>query len=259
MTVNLHDIDPSSTPDAPGDKAATIAAAAELIGQVSDLQRRLYAENTRSVLVVLQAMDTGGKDGTIKHVFTGVNPAGVRVASFKAPSTTELAHDYLWRIHAQAPAKGEIVIFNRSHYESVLVERVHDLVPKQVWQARYDQINAFEEELTAAGTTIVKCFLHISKHEQRKRLLSRLDDPTKRWKFNSGDIEERQLWDQYMEAYQDAVNQTTTDFAPWHVVPSDHKWYRNFVVSRVLLDALERIDPQYPRRHDLDAVDRNLI
>ncbi len=258
MTIRLSDFDASSTPEAPGDRAATEAATVELTHELVDLQRRLYAEGSRSVLVVLQAMDTGGKDGAIKQVFRGVNPSGVRVASFKKPSETELAHDFLWRIHAQVPAAGEIVIFNRSHYESVLIERVRRLVPNQTWRGRYAQINAFEKMLTASGTTVVKFFLHISKDEQRKRLLSRLDDPTKQWKFNVADVAERALWDDYMAAYEDAVNRTSTAEAPWHVVASDRKWYRNFAVARVLVDALRRLDPQYPTV-DVSAVDRDAI
>ncbi len=259
MTIKLRDINPSSTPDAPGDKQATEAATAKLSEQFTDLQRRLYAEGTQSLLVVLQAMDTGGKDGAIKHIFQEVNPAGVRIASFKAPTTAELAHDYLWRIHAQTPVKGEIAIFNRSHYESVLIERVRELVRRKTWKARYAQINAFEKQLAANGTAIVKFFLHISKEEQGERLLARLDDPTKQWKFNVGDIAERKLWDDYMAAYEDAVNKTSTGYAPWHVVPADRKWYRNYVVSRTLVDTLQAMDPQYPKRDDLDSVDRGAI
>jgi PPK2 family polyphosphate:nucleotide phosphotransferase len=187
-----------------------------------------------------------------------VNPVGVHVASFKAPSAVELAHDYLWRVHAKTPGKGDIVIFNRSHYESVLVERVHELVPKDVWSQRYEQINAFEKLLVDEGTTVVKFFFHISKDEQRERLLARLDDKKKQWKFNPGDLAERKLWDDYMAAYEDAVNKTDTKHAPWHVVPANHKWYRNYVVSKVLVETLESMKSKYPTQ-DLSQVDRDAI
>jgi PPK2 family polyphosphate:nucleotide phosphotransferase len=258
MTIKLADIDADATPHAPGDKQATAAVSEELNARLAELQERLYAEAKQSLLVVFQAMDTGGKDGAIKHVFHGVNPVGVHVASFKAPTPIELAHDFLWRVHAKTPAKGDIVIFNRSHYESVLIERVHELVPKKTWKARYKQINAFEEMLAAEGTTIVKFFFHISKDEQRERLLARLDNPDKTWKFNPEDIAERKLWDDYMDAYEDAVNKTSTKHAPWHVVPANHKWYRNYFVSKTLVDTLEQMDPKYPKK-DLSAVDRHAI
>jgi PPK2 family polyphosphate:nucleotide phosphotransferase len=257
--IRLADLDPTATPDAPGDKDATKAATAALAEQLGELQERLYAESKQALLVVLQAMDTGGKDGAVKHVFNGVNPLGVHVASFKAPTPVELAHDFLWRVHARTPAKGDIVIFNRSHYESVLVERVHELVPKKTWKARYAQINAFEKELVAEGTTIVKFFLHISKDEQRERLLARLDDSTKRWKFNADDIAERARWDDYMDAYEDAINKTSTKHAPWHVVPADKKWYRNYIVTKLLVETLEKMNPQFPDRNELDAIDRDTI
>ena len=258
MKIDLSDIEPGATPGAPGDKAKTAKVTAELNEQLRDLQERLYAEGKQSLLVVLQAMDTGGKDGAIKHVFQGVNPVGVHVASFKAPTPIELAHDFLWRIHQRAPAKGDIVIFNRSHYESVLIERVHDLVPKSTWQARYEQINEFEAMLVSEGTTVLKFFLYISKDEQRERLLARLDHPHKTWKFNPADIAERKLWDAYMAAYEDAINKTSTDHAPWHVVPANHKWYRNYFVSKTLVETLEKMDPQYPAK-DLSAVNRDEI
>jgi PPK2 family polyphosphate:nucleotide phosphotransferase len=258
MTIRLDDIDPGSTPDASGEKQ-TLKATEDLVARLGDLQRRLYAEASRGLLIVLQSMDTGGKDGTIKHVFRGVNPQGVEVASFKAPTPVELDHDYLWRVHARTPAKGDIVIFNRSHYESVLIERVHGLVPKKTWKARYDQINAFEDMLVAEGTTIVKFFFHISKDEQRRRLLARLDDQTKQWKFQVGDIDERKLWDEYQVAYEDAINKTSTPHAPWHVVPANHKWYRNYMVSKVLVETLDEMNPRYPKRDDLKSVDRSAI
>jgi PPK2 family polyphosphate:nucleotide phosphotransferase len=244
--IDLAKIDPGATDGAPGGKAKTEKATAELQDRIAALQERLWAEQQRSLLVVLQAIDAGGKDGTVKHVFGNVNPQGVEVTSFKAPSEDERAHDFLWRVHKVTPAKGRIGIFNRSHYEDVLVVRVHDLVPKAVWSKRYADIKAFERNLTEAGTTVVKFFLHISKEEQAKRFRARLDDPTKCWKFNLDDLKERALWDDYRQAFQDAIAATATKDCPWFVVPADHKWYRNWVISSVLVDALERMDPQFP-------------
>ncbi|MGN6032521.1 MAG: polyphosphate kinase 2 family protein [Thermomicrobiales bacterium] len=219
------------------------------------LQERLWAEHKQSLLVILQATDTGGKDGTVRHVFEGVNPQGVAVTSFKQPTPDELDHDYLWRIHQHTPAKGEIAIFNRSQYEDVLVVRVHDLVPKRVWEKRYDQINDFEERLVETGTTIVKIFLHISKEEQKERLEARLDDPDKRWKFNLGDLTDREKWDDFQKAYQDMLERCSTDFAPWYVVPADRKWYRNVVVAAIVADTLEKMDPQFPKEAEgLDEI-----
>jgi PPK2 family polyphosphate:nucleotide phosphotransferase len=219
----------------------------ELNPRLEELQDLLYAEGKHRLLIVLQGMDTSGKDGTIRAVFNAVDPLGIRVASFKAPSAEELAHDYLWRIHKQMPGNGEVVIFNRSHYEDVLVVRVHKLVPKSVWGRRYDQINDFERMLTESGTTIVKFFLHISKDEQKARLEARRDTSDKLWKFNLGDLEERKLWDDYQAAYQDVLRKTSTEWAPWHVVPANAKWYRNLVVSNVLIKALESLDMKYPQ------------
>jgi PPK2 family polyphosphate:nucleotide phosphotransferase len=210
------------------------------------LQERLWAEHKQSLLVILQATDTGGKDGTIRHVFGGVNPQGVIVTSFKQPSPEELDHDYLWRIHQHTPAKGEIAIFNRSQYEDVLVVRVHDLVPKAVWEKRYRQINDFEERLAETGTAIVKLFLHISREEQKERLQARLDDPEKRWKFNPGDLADRAMWERFQHAYRDMLERCSTPFAPWYVIPADRKWYRNVAVAAIVADALERMDPQFP-------------
>jgi len=252
--VHLDRIDTRSTEGAPGDKKETEAAFAELHAALAGLQERLYAEGERSLLVVLQAIDAGGKDGTIKHVFGALNPASCRVASFKVPSEVERSHDFLWRIHAQVPAKGEVVVFNRSQYEDVLVVRVHDLVPEDVWRPRYGLINAFEENLAAAGTRIVKIFLHISSQEQAERFQQRLDDPSTRWKFRTGDLEERARWDAYMAAFAEALTRTSTEDAPWFVVPADRKWYRNWAVSRILLEALEDMDPQYPAGEDLTGV-----
>jgi PPK2 family polyphosphate:nucleotide phosphotransferase len=198
------------------------------------------------LLMILQATDTGGKDSTIKKVFEGVNPAGVRMASFKQPTHQELARDYLWRVHAQVPRDGEIAIFNRSHYEDVLIVRVRDLVPQDVWSKRYAHINDFERLLADEGTTIIKIFLHISKDEQRERLQARLDDPTKHWKFSTGDLAERRRWDDYQAAYQDMLERTSQAHAPWFIVPADRKWYRDLVVSSILIEALESLDLQYP-------------
>jgi PPK2 family polyphosphate:nucleotide phosphotransferase len=213
-------------------------------------------ENRRGLLIVLQAMDTGGKDGTIKGVFAGVNPQGCQVWSFKAPSNEEAAHDFLWRYHQKAPPKGMIHIFNRSHYEDVLIVRVKDLVPEPVWRPRYDAINQFEYALTTDGVTVLKFFLHISRDEQKRRLESRLQDPDKRWKFSSNDLKERAYWDDYQAAFEDAVNQCSTDYAPWYVVPANKKWYRNLVVARTIADTLEAMDPKFPAAEKgLDKVD----
>ena len=213
---------------------------------LADLAYRLYAEHRRSVLLVLQGMDTSGKDGTIRKVTAGVNPQSFQITSFKQPSAEELDHDFLWRIHRAEPNYGEIGIFNRSHYEDVLVVRVHDLVPKAVWKRRYDQINHFEQTLVENGVAIIKCYLHISKEEQKKRLEARLDDPTKRWKFQRQDLEERRFWDDYLQASEDALTRCNTEHAPWHIIPANRKWYRNLVVSNLLRDTLETMNPQYP-------------
>jgi PPK2 family polyphosphate:nucleotide phosphotransferase len=253
--VDLAAIDTASTEGAPGDKDETTKTFRELRHKLAELQERLYAESEQALLVVLQAMDGGGKDGTIKHVFRGVNPAGTRVASFKVPTEEELAHDFLWRVHKATPRKGEIVLFNRSHYEDVLVVRVHDLVPEDVWRPRYEQINAFEESLGASGTRIVKLFLHISKDEQADRFRRRLERPDKHWKFNRSDLDERALWDDYQRAYAEAIERTSTTTAPWYVVPADRKWYRNWAVSQIVLDALTEMAPAFPPAEDgLDDV-----
>ncbi len=219
------------------------------------LQELLFAEGKRKVLIVLQAMDTGGKDGVIRWVFDRVNPQGVKVASFKAPTPEELSHDYLWRIHKHTPGKGEMVIFNRSHYEDVLVVRVRNLVQPEVWGRRYAHINDFERMLVEEGTTILKFFLHISKDEQKTRLQARLDEPEKRWKFNVGDLGARALWDDYMRAYETVLSATSTEWAPWYIVPANRKWYRNLVISDVLIETLEGFKMQYPQPTDnLDEV-----
>ena len=218
----------------------------ELNKKLEELQELLYAEHEHKVLIVLQAMDTGGKDGTIRHVFEGVNPQGVRVASFKKPTPEELGHDFLWRVHEQVPGKGEMVIFNRSHYEDVLVVRVHNLVPKEVWSKRYEHINSFEHLLAEEGTTILKFFLHIDLDEQKERLQARLDEPNKRWKFNPEDLKERKLWPKYVKAYEDAISKTSTSWAPWYIVPANRKWYRNLVVGTVIIEALEDLNMRHP-------------
>ena len=222
--------------------------------RIATLQERLYAERKHALLVVLQAMDTGGKDGAIEKVFGGINPMGIVVTSYKAPTAEELAHDFLWRLHARTPALGHIGIWNRSHYEDVLVVRVHQLVPKAVWEDRYQRINDFEANLAAAGTTILKFFLHISKAEQKQRLEARLADPTKQWKFNVGDLAERERWDDYQAAYADAIRHCSTKKAPWTVVPANRKWYRNLVVARAVVRALEQINPQFPPVEGLTGV-----
>lgn len=245
--INLSKIDPAETSQYDGKKDDALLDMQKLTARLEALQELLYAEHKHRLLIVLQAMDTGGKDGIIRRVFEGVNPQGVQVANFKAPTVEELDHDYLWRVHKRTPAKGEIVIFNRSHYEDVLVVRVHSLVPKETWQRRYDQINAFEQMLAEEGTTILKFYTHISKEEQKERLQARLDDPTKHWKFNIKDLDERKLWDEYMQAYEDMLNKTSTKHAPWYVIPGDKKWYRDYVIANILIDTLEGFNMQYPR------------
>jgi PPK2 family polyphosphate:nucleotide phosphotransferase len=227
---------------------------ADLHDRLADLQSRLYAQGTHRVLIVAQATDTGGKDGLIKRLLLPVNPQGVRIATFKAPTELERAHDYLWRVHSEVPADGELVVFNRSHYEDVLIVRVHDLVPEERWRRRYDHIRAFEQLLVDEGTTIIKLFLHISKDEQKERLEARLADPRKHWKFNTADLEERERWDDYQAAYADAITETTTDDAPWYVVPADHKWFRDLLVAQIVVDTLDRLDLAYPESADLSGV-----
>jgi len=252
-TVDLAHVDPRSTDGmASKDKAAPLLP--DLHASLRGLQERLFAEHRQSLLVVLQAIDAGGKDGTIKHLFCGLNPAGAQVVSFRAPSEDELAHDFLWRVHLRTPGKGEVVVFNRSHYEDVLVVRVHELVPEDVWRPRYELINQFEANLAAAGTRVVKVFLHISKDEQAERFRDRIDDPTKCWKFRAGDLDDRARWDDYQVAFGEAITRTSTEQAPWYVVPADHKWYRNWAVSRIVIETLEAMDPRYPPCDDLKGV-----
>jgi PPK2 family polyphosphate:nucleotide phosphotransferase len=241
----LSERDPGARVGADG-KQAGLERIAKLVERLGLLHNRLYAEAKRSVLLVLQGMDASGKDGTIRVVFTGVNPQGCRVQSFKAPTAGELAHDYLWRIHQVCPARGEIGIFNRSHYEDIVAVRVRKLAVKEVWQRRYEHIRAFERMLTDEGTAVVKVFLHLSKDEQRARLQERLDNPEKRWKFRSGDLDDRALWPDFQEAYEDVLRETSTEWAPWYVVPADHNWSRNLSVAEILVAALERLDPKLP-------------
>ncbi len=247
--VHLEDLDTSATHGY--DKPDALKTTAEQLARLGALQDRFWAEAKRSVLVVLQGIDAAGKDGTINKVMEAFNPQGCPVTSFKVPSAEELAHDYLWRVHKAVPRKGEIGIFNRSHYEDVLVVRVHDLVPKAVWSKRYDQINAFERHLADNGTTIVKFFLSISKDEQRERFQARYDDPTKRWKFSLGDLEERKRWDDYQKAFDDVLSKTSTAWAPWYVIPADRKWFRDIAVSTILADTLAELEPAYPAPADL--------
>ena len=244
--VRLSEWSTDSTDGFVGEKGDAATELTRLNDRLADLQQTLYAQAQHKVLVVLQGMDSSGKDGTIKHVFRTINPVGVKVVNFTRPNDVELAHDYLWRIHEHTPRNGRMTIFNRSHYEDVLVVRVNELVPEQVWRRRYEHIRGFEQMLADEGTTIIKVFLHISKDEQRRRLQQRIDDPAKHWKFDHGDVAERAHWDAYQRAYADAIGETSTVHAPWFIVPSDRKWYRNLVVSTLLIDALERLDLRYP-------------
>ena len=244
--VDLAKHDPNDKSMFQIDKAEGKAQLLKLNEELESLQELLYAEGKHKILIVLQAMDTGGKDGTIRHVFEGVNPQGVKVASFKVPTEEELAHDYLWRVHKHTPGKGEVVIFNRSQYEDVLVVRVHKLVPEEVWSRRYEHIRAFEQTLADEGTTILKFYLHIDREEQKERLQARLDEPHKNWKFSKGDLEERKLWDQYMAAFEEALGKTSTEAAPWYVIPANRKWYRNLVISSTIIEKLKSLNMAYP-------------
>jgi PPK2 family polyphosphate:nucleotide phosphotransferase len=253
--VRLSDWDPDDKSAFKGDKEQGRIEIEKLNHRLEELQELLYAEHKHKVLVILQAMDTGGKDGAIRHVFEGVNPQGTRVANFKEPSEEELDHDYLWRVHKQVPGKGELTIFNRSHYEEVLIVRVHKLVPVETWKQRYDQINAFEQMLVENGTTILKFYLHIDQDEQKKRLQARLDEPSKHWKFRLGDLEERKLWPDYMQAYEDMLNKTSSETAPWYIIPANRKWYRDLVISSVLVETLEGLKMRVPEpEEDLEGV-----
>ena len=258
--LNLDRCNPDDTGDykkTDQGKEKAKAITAELTGRLDELQERLYANGTRSLLIVLQGMDTSGKDGTIKSVMSGVNPQGCKVVSFKAPSPEELGHDFLWRVHQKVPSNGQIGIFNRSHYEDVLITRVHGLVSDKVVQQRFNQIKEFEELLYESGTTMLKFFLHISKNEQKERLEERIRDPEKRWKFNEGDLEERKLWKDYIGAFEDMMAATSTTHAPWHIVPANRKWYRNLVVADLVVDALENMKlktPPVPVGIDFDTL-----
>jgi PPK2 family polyphosphate:nucleotide phosphotransferase len=249
--VDLKRIDPGERHG--WSKEAAEAATAEQMVRLADLQDRLWAEAKRSVLVILQGIDAAGKDGTIQKVMEAFNPQGCVVAAFKVPTPEELAHDYLWRIHKRVPGKGEIGIFNRSHYEDVLVVRVHHIVPREAWAARYREINEFERLLTDNGTTIVKFFLYIDRDEQRQRFQERVDDPTKRWKFSMADLDERKLWDDYIDAFEDALSKTSPDYAPWYVIPANRNWMRNLAVSSILAETIEDLKPAYPPAPDLPA------
>ncbi len=219
----------------------------ELQDELKDLQRKLYGQNKHKVLVVIQAMDTGGKDGCVKNVFSHIDPQGLHVRSFKKPSEEELSYDFLWRVHAKVPARGDIVIFNRSHYEDIIAVRVKKLFPEKVWKKRQKHVADFEQMLADEGTTIVKIFLHISKDEQKKRLQARLDNPEKHWKFHPDDLADRKRWDDFMHAYEDVITKTSTDDAPWFVVPADRKWYRNLCVARIMVDTLNALNPEMPK------------
>jgi PPK2 family polyphosphate:nucleotide phosphotransferase len=244
--LRLKKLDPSDTGKVESEDAAK-EGAEHYLKELAHQQTLLYAEHKHSVLVVLQAMDAGGKDGTIRRVFSGVNPQGVDVASFKQPTPIELAHDFLWRVHAQAPKAGQIVVFNRSHYEDVLVTRVHKLVDKKTCVSRYEHIRDFEALLAQSGTTVLKFFLHISKDEQLARFAQRLDDPGRNWKISESDYSERELWDDYVDAYEDAIGATSTDDAPWYVIPSNHKWFRNLAVSQIITDTIADLGLAFPK------------
>lgn len=253
--LDLGKWDPGETNEFKGEKEEGLTKTAKLNARLEELQELLYAEHKHRVLIILQGMDTAGKDGVIRKVFEGVNPQGVRVASFKVPTSEELDHDYLWRVHKVVPAKGEMVIFNRSHYEDVLVVRVHELVTPDIWKKRFQQIVDFERLLLENGTTILKFYLHISLDEQKERLQDRLDDPKKIWKFNPGDLQERKLWPEYMKAYEEALEKTSTEIAPWYVIPANRKWYRDFVISSILVKALEDLKMNFPApAENLDGI-----
>ncbi len=249
-TPDLAALDPGGTPGFEGDKAAARGRLKELRPELGDFQERLWAESKQSLLIVLQALDAGGKDGLIRKVITAFNPQGTRVAGFGVPTEEELRHDYLWRVHANTPGKGRIGVFNRSHYEDVLVVRVNELAPKAEWQERYDQINAFEAHLAANATRIVKFYLHISRDEQRARFQKRLDNPEKHWKWSSGDLETREKWSDFRAAYTDALARCSTDAAPWFIVPADRKWYRDLAVAEILAETARSMDPQWPEPED---------
>lgn len=247
--IRIDDL-PTRADDFHDDRKSAEKEFKKLRQELIELQARLYSEQKQKLLIVLQAMDAGGKDGTIRKVTQGVNPQGVRISSFKKPSSEEMAHDYLWRIHKQVPGKGMIRIFNRSHYEDVLVVRVHNYVPQSVWEPRFEHINQFEKMLHDTGTQVVKFFLHISLDEQKQRFQDRIDEPSKHWKFDKEDLEKRKLWPQYMKAFEDVLNKTSTDYAPWYAIPADQKWYRNLAIQKVIVDTLRDMNPEYPTQED---------
>jgi len=244
--INLAKYDPADTLGHDDDQKSK-AKLDKTIKRLDDLQDLFYAVKKRALLIVLQGMDAAGKDGTIRHVMSGVSPQGCSVTSFKVPNSEESAHDFLWRIHKGVPERGMIGIFNRSHYEDVLVVRVHKLVPKEIWKARYDEINRFERNLSENDITILKFFLHISKQEQKKRFDERLNDPRKKWKFSKADTAERKRWDEYVTAYEDLLSRCSTEYAPWFIIPSDHKWFRNLAISRIIVETLEEFDMHFPK------------
>jgi PPK2 family polyphosphate:nucleotide phosphotransferase len=262
--VDLRAIDARATPGFKGGKADAAAGHDVHAERLSTLQEQLYAEGrlggTRSVLLVLQGMDTSGKGGTVRHVVGQVDPAGLRVAAFGPPTADERHHDFLWRVRHRLPAPGQLGVFDRSHYEDIVTVRVWRLAERRTWSRRYDAVNRFEAELATGGTRIVKCFLHISPAQQRERLLARLDDPTRHWKFDPADLDARERWDEYMEAYQDALERCTSDMAPWHVVPADRKWYRNWAVTQLLIEHFEEMALRWPEpSFDIEAQRRRLL
>jgi PPK2 family polyphosphate:nucleotide phosphotransferase len=252
--LDLNEFDPDDTSLLKGGKAEAEQHLPDILERLAEAQELLYASHDRKLLVVLQGMDTSGKDGTIRHVMGGFNPQSTRVVPFRKPSDEELDHDFLWRVHAKVPARGEVVVFNRSHYEDVLIVRVHNLVPEPIWKQRYDQIVAFERMLYESGTIIVKFFLHIGPDEQRKRLQARIADAKKCWKFQPGDLEERKFWKDYRRAYEDALRKTSTEWAPWYIIPANKKWYRNHLVGTILAETVERLDLEYPECPDSKIV-----
>jgi PPK2 family polyphosphate:nucleotide phosphotransferase len=245
--IEIRKFDPEDISWWKKDKSTAKKEIKKLRKKLITLQQLLYAEKKQKILIVLQAMDSGGKDGTIQAIFKGVNPQGVSVANFKVPTPVEMGHDYLWRIHEKTPQNGEIVIFNRSHYEEVLIVRVHNLVPKKVWEKRYNHITQFEQLLADEGTTILKFFLNISKEEQKNRFIDRIDVPEKNWKFNPNDIEERKFWDDYMLAYGEAISRTSAIHAPWYIIPANHNWYRDLVIAKIITKTLENLKMSYPQ------------
>jgi len=246
VPIKLKKLNANAVGDWEGKKKVAKKEFKKLQKELADLQEVLYAEQKHKILIILQAMDGGGKDGTIRALLEKVNPQGVKIANFKVPTPIELAHDYLWRVHAAVPAKGEMVIFNRSHYEDVLVVRVHEMVPKRIWQKRFEQINSFEKMLTEEGVTILKFYLHISKEEQKQRFIERVSDPQKQWKFNPQDIEERKFWEHYQEAYEEMLNKTSTSWSPWYAIPANHNWYRDLCVASIIIDTLQSLQLKYP-------------